>query len=245
MNRLEDLHERLIGRGNGASLCGLRSRRHVVAQSLPEPENAMPARRGAEEHLDDRSAFLILMQRRENLVGRRRDILDHLFEQSIVVIGEHLREPGERFLLGYQQFARQHATFGIFAAIMIGTLAYDIDIAGHGVMFADRNLSQDKWILGMGLQRRDDLADLAGKRIDFIDEDKMRQTRRLNRLQEKRKIGEPVGGRFADDDRKIDDSERRRRLLREFDRARAIDERPGFTHERAMPEPQLGGHRAG
>src|ERR1700733_11510860 len=72
----------------------------------------------------------------------------------------------------------------------------------------------------------------------------MRQARRLNRLQENGEIGEPVSGWIADDDRKIDDSKCRRGLLREFNRAGAIDERPRFAHECAMPEPELSRHRA-
>ncbi len=192
MHRLEDLHERLIGGRDAVAVRRFRRGRHIMAQSFPKPQDSMPAQRCADEHLNDRAARLVLVQGLEDLIGGRDDVIENLYEQCVVVIGEHFGQSRQRFLLALAHIVRQGNGLGIVTAIAIGALADDIDIAGHRIVFADRHLAQNERIFGMSLQRRHRVAHLAGQRVDLVDEDEMRQSEIFDRLEQDRQVRQPL-----------------------------------------------------
>src|SRR6266566_4373277 len=101
-----------------------------MPQRLHQPQHAVLADRGTEQHRTDQSFAQFAREIVEHRVARRRNILEQLLHQRVVVIGELFqhREPG--FLLTVEIAAFQGYDFGGFMlAIDEGAFQRQIDEA--------------------------------------------------------------------------------------------------------------------
>ena len=82
-----------------------RHARRFVAQRLQQPQHAVGAGGDADQHRADQAFAQFPGEIVEHLVARRRDILEQLLHQLVVVIGERLQHREARFLLAVEILA--------------------------------------------------------------------------------------------------------------------------------------------
>ncbi len=243
MDGLENLRERLALGRDAVPLGGLPRIGRVVAQRLPEPAHAVVALARAEQDRHHRAVREVLVELRVDFLAGRRDILEDLLEQRVVVVGKHFEHRRQRLLLAIGDRGRKGDELGgLSLAVTIGALTRKIDIAGDGLALADRHLAQHERALRVGLQRRNGVAHAAGEGVDLVDEQEVRDRLALQVAQQRREHHRLLRRRLADDDREVGDAETGAGLVHELDRAGAVEQRPGIAHEAAMPEPDVGAH---
>ena len=137
------------------AFAGFGRRRRFVTQRLPQAAHAVAGLAGAQHDFDHGAGEQVLAHVEIEFLRRRPDILQHLFQQHIVTIGQRLNQPaafggflGEHGIRNADQFRR--LTF----AIAVRTLAHQIDIAADAAVFHDRHLPQHQRRGGVALQRR-------------------------------------------------------------------------------------------
>ena len=142
LDRLKNLNERLSFRRNAAMGGGFGRIRHVMPHRFPKRQDALPARGRSKQDLDDRAAGLVLAQLLVEFRRCRRDFLDQFFQESIVLVGQHLGQSVERLFLGIAELGGNLDWLGaLVRAVAEGASAHDVDVAGHRIALADRQLA--------------------------------------------------------------------------------------------------------
>ena len=94
-----------------------------------------------------------------DLVARRLAVLDQLLEQVVVELGEMLEQLAARLVLAVERAGGDLDQLRRLAlAVGPGALGDEVDRAGDLAALADRDLAQHDRVLGVVLQRRDDVA---------------------------------------------------------------------------------------
>src|SRR6516162_1195381 len=142
--RLENLRQRLALRCNAESLRRLLRLRCLMAQRLPQPPNSVICECRAEEYRYDLRASQRACQVAIDLVLRRLDLLQQLFQEGVVEIRQLLDEAGTGGPLLIPEIVGQRDQIrGLSRAVAIGAFADQVDIAGDlGIRPAKRDLTK-------------------------------------------------------------------------------------------------------
>ncbi len=203
-----------------------------MPQRLHQAQHAVLAGGRAEQHRTDQAFAQFAGQIVEHRVARRRNILEQLLHQRVVVIGELFqhREPG--FLLAVEVAAFERHDFGsLVLAIDKGAFQRQIDETCDQIAVPDRNLPQHQRNPRRRLQGRERFADALVGAIDLVEKQEARDAEILEFAQDDLKLRQLLFVGLADHHRGIDRGDRRAHVMREFDRARAIDKSVALAHE--------------
>ena len=195
----------------------------------------MVALGAAQQHLRHLGPRLDVAQCLEHLAGSRLDVLDHFFQQRVVVVGQHLHQRRPHLGAALGDAVGQRNLFRCGAApVLIGALADHIDIAGDRLAIANRHLAQYQPAAGEVLQRRHGVAHLAAEGIDTVDEHHGRQADLFHPTQQRGHGGRADRVGVAHQHRDVGHRQRGFGLVRHFHRTGAIDQRPRFVEIGAM-----------
>ena len=203
-----------------------------MAQRLHQAQHAVLARGRAEQHRADQALAQFAGEIVEDRVARRRNVLEQLLHQCVVVIGELFqhREPG--FLLAVEIATLQRHDFGsLVFAIDEGAFQRQIDEARDQLAVPDRNLPQHQRDPRRRLQGRERLADALAGPVDLVEKQKARDAEIFQFAQDDLKLRQLFLVGFADHHGGIDRRDCRAHVMGEFDRTRAIDEGVAVAHE--------------
>ena len=141
--RLQHVGDRLAAGLDAEPLGGRRDARRLVAQRLEQAQHAVGAGGDADQHRADQAVAQLLGEIVEHLVARRRDVLEQLLHQLVVVVGERLQHGEARVLLAVEivAFERDHLGRRVLL-VDKGALEREIDEAGDDVVLPDRDLAQ-------------------------------------------------------------------------------------------------------
>ena len=233
MHGLEHIGQRILSRvGRAEPLCGLGNAGRFMAQRLHQPQHAVLAHRGAEQHRTDQAFAQFAGEIVEHRVARRLDILEQLLHQRVVVIGEFLQHREAGFLLAVEIAAFQRDDFGsLVLAIDEGALQRQIDEAGDQVAVPDRNLPEHQRHARCRLQGRERLADALGGLVDLVEKQQARNAEVFQFAQDDLQLRQLALVGLADHHRGIDRGNRGAHVVRELDRPRTIDEGVTVAHE--------------
>ena len=178
MHGLEHIAQRILGRGSAEPLGGLGHAGRFMAQRLHQPQHAVLAQRRAQQHRTDLPLAQFAGEIVEHRVARRRDVLEQLLHQRVVVIGELFQHREAGFLLAVEIAAFQRHYFGgLVFAVDEGALQRQIDESRDQIAVPDRNLPQHQRNPRCRLQRRERLADALVGAIDLVEKQKARECR--------------------------------------------------------------------
>ena len=232
MQRLEHIGQRLLLRRHAEPLRRLGDAGRFVPQRLHQPQHAVFARRGAEQHRADQAFAQFAGEIVEHRVARRLDVLQQLLHQRVVVIGELFQHREAGILLAVEVAAFQRHDFGrLVFAIDEGALQREIDEAFDQIAVPDRNLPQHQRHARCRLQGRQRLADALAGAVDLVEKQKTRNAEIFQLAQDDLQLRQLLLVRLADHHRGIDRRQRRAHVMRELDRAGTIDEGVTVAHE--------------
>ena len=114
-----------------------------VAQRLEQPQHAIGSGGDAHQHGHDQSFAQILGEIVEHLIARRRDVLEQLLHQRVVVVGELLQHGEARLLAAVEAFAFERDDLGRGVLLVdMSALQREIDETGDDIVLPDRDLPQ-------------------------------------------------------------------------------------------------------
>src|SRR6185437_11846279 len=203
-----------------------------MPQRLHQAQHAVLAQRRAQQYRTDQPVVQFAGEIVEDRIAGRRDVVEQLLHQRIVVIGKLFqhREPG--FLLAVEVAAFQGDDFGsLVFAVDKGALQRQVDEARDQIAAPDRNLPQHQRNSRSRLQRRERLADALVGAVDLVEKEKARDTEVLELAQDDLKLRQLAFVGLADHDGGIHRRDRGAHVVREFDRAGTIDEGIFVPHE--------------
>ena len=214
-----------------------------MPQRLHQPQHAVLAQRRAQQHRADQALAQFAGEIVEHRIARRRNILEQLLHQRVVVIGELFQHREAGFLLAVEIAALQrHHLGGLVFAIDEGALQREIDEAGDQVAVPDRNLPQHQRNPRRRLQGRERLADALVGAVDLVEKQEARNAEILELAQDDLQLRQLFLVGLADHDRGIDRRDRGAHVVREFDRARTIDKGVAVAHEGGGGGGEAGAH---
>jgi hypothetical protein len=229
---LEHIGQRVPLRRRAEPLRCLGDAGRFMPQRLQQPQHAVLARGGTEQHRTDQALAQFACEIVEHRVARRLDIFQQLLHQDVVVVGELFQHRKPRFLLAVEIAALQRDDFGrLVLAVDEGAFQREIDEPFDQVAVPDRNLAQHQRHARGRLQRRQRFADALAGAVDLVQEQKARNAEFLELAQDDLQLRQLLLVRLADHDRGIDRRQRGAHVVRELDRAGAVDEGIAVTHE--------------
>ena len=232
MAGLEDISQRIPAPGNPKSLRRLTDIRCFMTQRLHQPQHAILADRRADQHGADQSFTQFAGKIVEDGIGRRHDVLEQLLHQGVVMVGEFLQHREACFLLAIEIAAIQRDDFRcLVLAIDKGALQGEINEAGDEIAVPDRNLPQYQRHTRSRLQRGQGFAYAFVSAIYLVEEQEARNAQVFKLAQDELQLRQLALIGLANHHGSIDRRQRRAHILREFDRAGAIDERITVAHE--------------
>src|SRR5262249_43423470 len=107
----------------------------------------------------------------------------------------------------------------------------EIDEAGDDIAREGRDLAQQQLQTRRRLQQLEDIVNRGISLVDLVEEQEMRNLLVFELTEDELQLRHFLLIHLADDDRSIDRWQRRAHVMRELDRAGAIDEREALTHE--------------
>lgn len=141
-----------------------------MTQRLEQATDAVLPRRGAKQHRTNLSLAQFTREIVEDGVARRRNVVEQLLHQCIVMIGEEFQHGEPRFLLAIEIAAVERDDLGSrLFAIDEGALKREIDEAGDEIAAPDRNLPQHQRHARRRLQRRKRFADTLRRLVDLVE----------------------------------------------------------------------------
>ncbi len=244
---LEDLGQRFACRGDAEPRRRIGRARRLVAQRLPQPAHAIILPRRAGEHRDDQVLLKILGQVLVDFLVRRLLVLEQLFQESVVEIGEFFDEAGAGGTLAFPEIVGERNQIGGLArAVAVGALADQIDIAGDFRLGpAQRHLAQHQRAVGHRLQRRQHVAHPRIRGIELVDVEHVRDVVAGEKAQQRADRDRALDLGLAHHDDDVGDQHRLLRLIEQLDRAGAIEDRPGVAEKGRVGDVDLGRHAAG
>src|SRR5713101_6675834 len=232
MNGLEHIGQRILGGRRAETLCGRSHTGRFMAQRLHQAQHAILAHRGAEQHRTDQSFTQFAGEIVEHRVARRRNILEQLLHQRVVVIGELFQHREAGLLLAVEITAFEGYDFGrLVFAIDEGAFQRQIDETRDQLAVPDRNLPQHQRNPRRRLQCRERLADPLVGAVDLVEKQKARDSQIFEFAQDKLKLRQLAFVGFAYHHRGIDRRDRGAHVVRELHRAGAIDKSVAVAHE--------------
>ena len=232
MHGLEHIGQRILGRRRAETFGGLGDAGRFMPQRLHQPQHAVFACRGTQQHRADQAFAQFAGEIVEHRVARRLDVFQQLLHQHVVVIGELFQHREARFLLAVEIAAVQRDHFGrLVLAIDKGALQREIDETLDQFAVPDRNLAQHQRHARGRLQRRQRFADPLVGLVDLVQKQKARNAHFLELAQDDLQLRQLLFIRLADHDRGIDRRQRGAHVLRELDRAGTIDKGVAVAHE--------------
>src|SRR5258705_6829268 len=203
-----------------------------MPQRFHQAQHAVLARGRAEQHRTDQAVAQFAGEIVEYRVARRRNILEQLLHQRVVVIGELFQHREAGFLLAVKIAAFQRHDLGsLVFAIDKGAFQRQIDEARDQIAVPDRNLTQHQRNPRRRLQGCERLADALAGPVDLVEKQKARDTEVFEFAQDKLKLRQLFLVGLADYHRGIDRRDRSTHVVREFHRAWAIDKGVAVAHE--------------
>ena len=203
-----------------------------MPQRLHQPQHAVLACRGTQQYRADQAFAQFAGEIVEHRVARRRDVLQQLLHQRVVVIGELFQHREAGFLLAVEIAAFQRHHFGrLVFAIDEGALQREIDKTFDQLAVPDRDLAQHQRYARGRLQRRQRLADALVGPVDLVQKQKARNAQFLELAQDDLQLRQLLLVRLADHDRGIDRRKCGAHVVRELDRAGTIDKSVAVAHE--------------
>jgi len=101
-----------------------------MAQRLEQPADAVVLLGGAEKHRDDITVLQVFGQAGVNFLGRRNDVLQELFQQGVVEIGQAFQQFGTGFFFPTLDSARNFNKFRRLAGSPLeGPFTDQVDMA--------------------------------------------------------------------------------------------------------------------
>ena len=132
---LSTQRDRLVAGLDAEAPGGVGDARRLVAQRLQQPQHAVGARRRPHQHRADQPVAQFLGEIVEHLVARRRDVVEQLLHQLVVVVGERLQHGEARVLLAVRDVALERHDLGWRVLLVdMGALEREIDEAGDDVV---------------------------------------------------------------------------------------------------------------
>ena len=232
MHGLEHVAQRILGRGGAQPFCGFGHAGRFVAQRLHQAEHAVLARGRAQQHRTNLAFAQFPGKIVKHRIARRRDVLQQLLHQGVVMIGELFQHREAGFLFAIEIAALKRHNFGsLVLAVNEGAFERQIDEARDQFAVPDRDLPQYQRNSRCRLQRRERLADALVGSIDLVEKQKARNAEIFEFAQDKLKLRQLAGVGFADHHRGIDCGQCRAHVVREFHRARAVEKGIAVAHE--------------
>ena len=217
--------------------------RRFVAQRLQQAAHAVGAGGGADQHRTDEAVAQFLGEVVEDLVARRRDVLEQLLHQLVVVIGERLQHLETRFFLAIEVDTLEIDDLGRRVLLVdIGPLEREIGEAGDRFVGPDRDLPQQQRHARRRLQRRERLAHALVDLVDLVEKQDTRDLELFEFAQDQLQLRDFLFVGLADHDGRIDRRQHRAHVVQELDRARTVDERVGVVHVRGGGDRELDAH---
>ena len=243
MQRLEDEAERILALGRAETFCGLRDTGRLMAQRLHQAQHAVFARGSTEQHRADHPFAQFAGEVVEHGIARRRNVLEQLLHQRVVVIGELLqhREAGLLLAIEIAAFERDHFG-GLVLAIDERTFQCEIDKALDQLALPDRDLAQHQRHARGRLQGRERLADALVGAVDLVEEQETRDLQLLQLAQDDLKLRQLLLVSLADHDRGVDGRKRGAHVVGELDGTGTIQEGVAVAHETRGGGSQANGH---
>ncbi len=239
---LEHIGKRLAAR-DAEPLDGRLHARRLVAQRLEQPQHAVGAGGGAHQNRNDQPLTQVLGKIVENLVARRRDVLEQLLHQRVVVVGKLLQHGEARGLFLLKVFAFERNDFGRGVLLVdMGALQREIDETGDDLVLPDRDLAQHQRDARGRLQDLQHLHHLGVGLVDLVEEQETGNFEVFKLAQDQLQLRNLALVGFADHDRGVDRGQHRAHVVNEFNGARAIDEGVGVVHERRGGDGELDAH---
>ncbi len=232
MQRLEHIGQRILARGRAEAFCRFGHAGRLMAQRLHQPQHAVLAQRRSQQHRTDQSLAQFAGEIVEHRVARRRDILQQLLHQRIVMVGELFQHREAGFLLAVEIAAFEADHLGsLVLAIDKGALQRQIDKTRDQIAVPDRNLAQHQRNPRCRLQGRERLTDTLVGAVDLVEEQKAGNAEVFQLAQDDLQLRQLALVGLADHDGGIDRRDRGAHVVRELDRAGTIDEGVTFAHE--------------
>src|SRR5438477_6970993 len=200
MNGLEHITQRILGRGSAEPLGCLGDARRFVPQRLHQPQYAILAHRRPEQHRTYLSFAQFTGQIVKHRIARRRNVLEQLLHQDVVVIGELFQHREARSLLAVEIAGFQRHYFGgLVLAVNEGAFQRQIDEARDQIAVPDRNLAQHQRSPGRWLQGPERLANSLVGAIDLVEKQNARNAEVFEFAQDDLELRQLALIGFADD----------------------------------------------
>ena len=214
-----------------------------VAQRLEQAQDAVGAGGDPEQHRTDQTVALFLGEVVEHLVARRRNVLEQLLHQLVVVVGERLQHGEARFLLAVEILALERNDLGrrLFA-VDIGALEREVDVTGDDLVLPDRDLAQQQRHARGRLQQLDGIANALVGLVDLVEKQKAGNLQLFELAQDQLQLRHLALVGLAHDHRRVDRRQGGAHVVDEFDRTRTIDEGVVVAHEGRGGDRKLDAH---
>ena len=199
------------------SLAGFGDARRLVSQRLEKPADAVSVQRRAYEYRTDITGLQFGDEITEHEILLGIDVLEQLFHQHIVVIGDLLEHFETGLDLARLLLVRDFDNFagGMFL-IDVRAFECQVDKTGRNAVFPNRYLPDDQRHRRCRLQRLQQAPDAAAELVDLVDEQKMRNAAFFKGSQNCLQCGKFLVVGLCHDDGDINDCERSVGLALEF-----------------------------
>ena len=152
--------------GHAEALDGVGDGGRLVTQRLEQAQHAVGAGGRSDQHRADDAVAQLLGEIVEYLVARRRNVLEQLLHQLVVVVGQLFQHAEARFALAFEMLVERHDLRGSVLLVDERAFQREIDEAGDDVVRPDRNLAQHQRHARRRLQ---DLQGLANALVGLVD----------------------------------------------------------------------------
>ena len=211
--------------------------RRLVAQQFQQALNPVVVLAGAEQDRDQEIGAQRLGELAVYVLLVRVDLLQKLFEQSVVEIRQGLQQFGARLGLPVRDAAGQLDQRGRFTLpIAVGALADEIDIAGDPLAVADRHLTQRQRPGRESLQGGQDFAHGLARLVHLVDQDDMGNVVIVEKLEDRARRRRLRRFGLDHDDGDIGDHAGVAGIQGELDATRRVDEGPVVAKIGAVPD---------
>src|SRR5690606_22462171 len=184
--RVRNLHHVSAGAGEAKARSGIFRLGRVVTQRLQQPAHAVAVGGRAEEYRRDQSIARFVDQVTKHGVAIGRHVGEELLHKLIVEIRELFEQMKTRLRLALGQILRNIDNLGWLALLVaIGPFKREIDETRDFVVLPDRNLTRDQRRVRNRLQRLEQIANAPACGIDLVDEERARNLKLFERLQER------------------------------------------------------------
>jgi hypothetical protein len=203
-----------------------------VPQRLHQTQHAVLAHRGAEQHRTNQPLAQFAGEVVEHCVARRRNVLEQLLHQRVVMIGELFQHRKAGLLLAVEIAAFEGHDFrGLVLAVDEGAFQRQIDETRDQIAVPDRNLPQHQRNPRRRLQCRERLADALVGPVDLVEKQKARDAQIFELAQDNLKLRQLAFVGFAYHHCGIDRRDGGAHVVREFHRTGTIDKGVTVAHE--------------